>query len=239
MTTERPHRWSDEQLNALVDGELSPADAAALLEQWSAEPALRDRIGQLRLAKELVQHAYAGVAPTPPQHSAAPRPRARLAAAALVLFAGGLVAGWMAREGAVGPTAWTSARVDTQAPASETSHVVVHVSHNDPRQWQAALERTQGLIDATRGSGRTVAIEIVANGPGLDLLRASDSPYAQRLESLRTAYPPLALVACGQTLQKLQDAGVEVRLLPGTRVATSALDEIVLRMQQGWAYVRL
>jgi intracellular sulfur oxidation DsrE/DsrF family protein len=41
------------------------------------------------------------------------------------------------------------------------------------------------------------------------------------------------------TVQKLRDTGADVRLLPGTKVATSALDQIVQRMQQGWAYVRL
>jgi intracellular sulfur oxidation DsrE/DsrF family protein len=53
------------------------------------------------------------------------------------------------------------------------------------------------------------------------------------------AYPELALVACGQTVQKLREAGADARLLPGTVTATSALDQIVLRMQQGWAYVRI
>ena len=40
-------------------------------------------------------------------------------------------------------------------------------------------------------------------------------------------------------MQRLRESGLEVQLLPGTTTATSALDQIVLRMQQGWAYVRI
>jgi intracellular sulfur oxidation DsrE/DsrF family protein len=84
-----------------------------------------------------------------------------------------------------------------------------------------------------------VSVEIVANAGGLDLLREGVSAHAQRLARLRASYPALELVACGQTAQRLRESGADVRLLPGTIVASSALDQIVLRMQQGWAYVRI
>ena len=69
-----------------------------------------------------------------------------------------------------------------------------------------------------------------------DHLRDGVSAHAGRISSLRVVYPGLTLVACGQTVQRLRDSGVEVKLLPGTITAASALDEIVLRLQQGWAY---
>jgi intracellular sulfur oxidation DsrE/DsrF family protein len=40
-------------------------------------------------------------------------------------------------------------------------------------------------------------------------------------------------------VERLREKGIEVRLLPGTRVASSALDQIVTRMGQGWSYVRI
>jgi hypothetical protein len=40
-------------------------------------------------------------------------------------------------------------------------------------------------------------------------------------------------------VERLREKGIEVRLLPGTRVASSALDQIVTRMGQGWSYVRV
>lgn len=79
-----------------------------------------------------------------------------------------------------------------------------------------------------------MGVEAATNGTGLDLLRIAVSRFAQRTEATRAAHLGLTLVACGQTAQKLRESGCDVRLLP----ATSALDQIVLRMQQGWAYVR-
>lgn len=233
---------SDERLNALIDGELSPAETAALLERLSLDEALRDRVGQLKLTRESVRHAYAGVAPPPVTR---PPPRATWRwppFTAFVLFAAGLLMGWLAREGVVGWTGAPGAVAHVPAPAvpqGEPARVILHVSSAAPGLGLATLERAQGLIEAASGSGQSLAIEIVANGPGLDLLREGVSPYATRIESMRASYPALALVACGQTLQKLRDSGVDVRLLPGSVVASSALDQIVMRMQQGWAYVRL
>ena len=53
---------SEERLSALIDGELAPADAEPLLEQMRIDAALRERVAQLRLGKELVRHAYAELA---------------------------------------------------------------------------------------------------------------------------------------------------------------------------------
>lgn len=231
--------WSEERLNSMVDGELSTAETAELLESLAVDAALRERICQIKLAKELVRHAYTGV--VSPHVTPRPQPRARrgLLAAGLGLFAVGLSIGWVVRErgiGSEGPQASARPVAPEQAGSGQ---VILHLSSAGPEQALAVLERAEGLIEATRGSGHAVAIEIVANGPGLDLLRAATSPHASRIEALRTAHTGLTLVACGQTVQKLRDGGADVRLLPGTRIATSALDQVVLRMQQGWTYLRI
>jgi hypothetical protein len=231
--------WSEERLHAMVDGELSSAEAAELLERMAADRALREQVSQIRLAKELVRHAYAGV-DVPGE---TPRPQAGLrrglVVAGLALFSAGLSFGWWARDGAAGAGSRPiSSPAVAQGMALE-GHVVLHLSEAGPGRALAVLERAEGLIEATRGSGKHAAVEIVANGPGLDLLRATTSPHATRIEALRARHPALTLVACGQTLQKLRESGADVRLLPGTQTASSALDQIVTRLQQGWAYVRI
>ncbi len=92
---------------------------------------------------------------------------------------------------------------------------------------------------AAQDSGRTIEVELVANRGGLKMLRSDTSPHADRIARLRAEHPNLALIACGQTIERLRDSGVEVRLLPGTRVVSSALDQIVTRMSEGWNYVRI
>ena len=91
---------------------------------------------------------------------------------------------------------------------------------------------------SARASGRPIAIEILANNTGLDVLRVDVPGPSARLASLRTENPNLTLVACGQTIERLRARGIVVQLLPQTVVATSALDEVVKRIHEGWTYVR-
>jgi uncharacterized protein len=228
---------SEERLNALLDDELSGAEAEALLERLQADPALRERLAQLQLVQRRVRHAYRQLAP-PRQSRSDPGRRVsgpRMAAVA-VLFAAGALAGWF---GHGARTTTSDAAVEVATAATSTDHIVVHLSVAAPDAARAALDRAEGILDAARGSGRSVAVEVVANGGGLDLLREGVSPYADRIAQLRAQHPSLAFIACGQTAQRLREAGVDVRLLPGTVVATSALDEIVRRMQEGWTYLRI
>lgn len=233
---------SDERLGALIDGELTAADAAALLEQLCTDAALRERVSQLQLGKALVRQAYAGVAPPcQPAPVRSGLPPWRAIAAGFVAVGFGASLGWTAREQAatVADPSVQLAEQAVSAPRSPIERVVLHLSSASPAHALAVLERAEGILETARSSSRTVSVAIVASGGGLDLLREGVSAHAGRIAALRARYPGLALVACGQTAQRLRDGGAEVRLLPGAVTATSALDEIVLRMQQGWAYVRI
>jgi intracellular sulfur oxidation DsrE/DsrF family protein len=121
---------------------------------------------------------------------------------------------------------------------ADAVHVILHVGTAAVARSPAVLDRAEGILETGRASGRSLAVEIVANGGGLKLLIENTSAQAARLRAQRAAYPELVLVACGQTVQRLREGGAGVRLLPGTVTASSALDQIVLRMQQGWTYLR-
>jgi hypothetical protein len=60
-----------------------------------------------------------------------------------------------------------------------------------------------------------------------------------RMAALRASYPGLTLVACGQTARRLRDTGIAGRYLPGTTEASSALDAVMNRLQQGWAHMAI
>ncbi|MCB1995684.1 MAG: hypothetical protein H6933_05990 [Burkholderiaceae bacterium] len=236
------HDW---RLQALLDGELAAADAAALLAEVHASPALRERLGELTADRALLRQAYAHA--MPPVPAGAPVRRAAslgverrgLVVAGLALFGLGGVAGLAWRGGASRPGA---ADALAEAPAGEAgtmSAIVLHVGDNDHGQALAALARAEQLLTLARDQGRELSLDVVANRGGLDLLRAAASPDAARVQRLQAAFPALRFVACGQTVDRLRDQGDDVRLLPGTVVASSALDHIVQRLQQGWTYLRV
>ncbi len=236
---------SYDRLNAFVDDELDRFDEARVLDAVQTCPELEQQVCELRLTKHLVRHAY--------QHEASPRSRERarspdvsrwLAAAAVALLAVGAGGGWLAHDWQQGgqqalPGVMASLEgLRGTEPGVASERVVLHVSSAAPDRVVTVLDEAEAMLRRARSSGRAVSVEIVANNSGLDILRADVSPYATRIEALHTQYPNLTLVACGLTLQRLREQGVVVRLLPDTVVATSALDQILQRIHEGWTYVR-
>lgn len=223
------HDISDEQLNAFVDGELDAADRERILAAVAADGELAQRACALRLVKEQVRHAYAEPPAAPSRRDPA-RPWRMLAT--LLLLVGAAGAGWLARDRLADAPQATARKGDT-------AHVILHLATWDSGRADAALGDAEGLLRAARDSGRAIEVELVVNQGGLKLLRADVSPHADRIARLRAEHANLAFIACGQTVERLRERGIEVRLLPGTRVASSALDQIVTRMSQGWNYVRI
>lgn len=219
---------SDAELNAFVDDELDSADRQRVLAAVAADGELAQRTCAMRLAKEQLRLAYAEL---PATSWRSPRPRPWRAFALTLMLVGAALAGWIARD--------QTTTTETLISRGDSAHVILHLAAWDAERARNALDDAEGLLRAARDSGRPIAVELVANRSGLDLLRSDVSPHAQRIAALRDAHPNFELIACGQTVERLRERGIEVRLLPGTRIAGSALDQIVSRMGQGWSYVRI
>lgn len=243
---DRGEAFSDEYLNALVDDQLGCAEQDRVYGALGRSPALRQRLCELRDLKAMVRHAY----PEALCHAAPmrDRPRRRMLtlqslAASLLLLAAGGAGGWLAHGraqaesgGQLASLFRTMQRNDLDvAPA----RYVVHVDTANPVRLKTALDETERLLAGPARNGVRPRVEVIANGPGLDLLRAGVSPYAKRIARLERKYPGLDFTACGRTIRRLRQQGIAVRLLPRTKVATSALDEIIARhLQQHWAYIK-
>ena len=232
-------RISAEMRNAFVDGQLDNPEWERVAAQIEDDAQLREDLDTLRTVKEMVRHAYA--------HPPAPSRRGfgrshqgwRWVAAASVAFA---TAGWF------GHAWWSSVPeldpasayvLREQGAAFDRSHILVHVSTGEREALSRALDEVEDLLRSARKEGRSIEIEVVANRSGLELLKASVSPFAARVAALRTEYGNLRFIACGQTLRRLDAGGHSVALLPGTEIAPSALDQVVKRLQNGWVYVRV
>ena len=239
------HKVSDEMLGAFVDGQVGRAEWAGIAQAVEGDAALREEVCRLRATKELVRHAYA----SPPGAGRLRRRRGNPGWLALVasslLFA---LAGWFGHAEWSRPPVldaasayalsgdWHSLRSDWGS--LENGKVLVHVSSADRAALRSAVDEVEDLLRDAASGGRRLEVAIVANGPGLDLLRADDREFSTRLAALRRDHPSLGFVACGQTVNRRRAAGHAVDLVPGTVVATSALHEVVERLRAGWIYVR-
>jgi intracellular sulfur oxidation DsrE/DsrF family protein len=219
---------SDEQLNAFTDGELEADEENRVFTLSEENPDVDARLCQQRKLKELVQHAYRDV-PEPHRHVAQGRSGKKLLslamAAAALLFVG-VAGGWFASralDAGAQPMATAATQQDTW---------LIHVASSDPLQMQKALARAEELMADSEGR-----VEIVANEGGLDLLRSDLTPYAGQIR--RLAEQDVLFFACNKAIQRLEEQGISVRLVPEANTQYSALDRVVLRMQQGWTYEKI
>jgi intracellular sulfur oxidation DsrE/DsrF family protein len=131
------------------------------------------------------------------------------------------------------------AHLDIRARTNET-RAIFHIVSADPRRIRATLEHVEKLLQRYGESGQKLRIEVVANAEGLNALRADVSPASDQIAHLRQTYANVKFLACGATLARYKrEHGVEATLLPGTMVASSALDQILIRLREGWTYVRI
>lgn len=235
---------SFDRLNAVVDGELDRFEEGRVLDAIQRDPGLARRAGELRAVKELIRHAYRHESPAANRDRTARRRDWRwMTIAAVALVGVGMGAGWTGhawqQRDEDADLARIAVRAATTAQAAAADKVVLHVSSSAPDRVTEVLDDVEGMLHAARARNRPIAIEILANSTGLDVLRADVPGASQRLASLRAENPNLTLVACRQTIERLRERGIVVQLLPETTVATSALDEVVTRIHEGWTYIRI
>ncbi|MDX1487832.1 MAG: hypothetical protein R3268_06515, partial [Acidiferrobacterales bacterium] len=127
-----------------------------------------------------------------------------------------------------------------QGAVGTDTRVLFHVSSTDSARMKATLDEVENVLDLYRQAGQQVRVEVLSNGPGLNLLRAATSPYPERIERMMRAYKNLTFVACQNTIDRLRrEEGIQARLLPGTTVTESGVAEILRRQQQGWNYIQI
>lgn len=115
--------------------------------------------------------------------------------------------------------------------AAPANKVVIQVSDNDPSKWNLALNNAKNL--QTDLGASNVAVEVVAYGPGIAMLKA-DSVVGNRIgEALGTG---VKVVACENTMRNQKLAKDD--MLAGIGYVPAGVVEIMQRQQQGWTYLR-
>lgn len=116
-------------------------------------------------------------------------------------------------------------------PARQKTQVVLQVSDSDPAKWNLALNNARNA-QVDLGADK-VDIEIVAYGPGINMLKF-DAVTANRVgEAVKNG---VKIVACENTMtaQKI----VKADMHPAVTYVPAGVVHIMQRQHQGWAYVR-
>ena len=118
-----------------------------------------------------------------------------------------------------------------RAAPKAKQHLVIQVSDADPGKWQLALNNARN-VQAELGKDN-VEIEIVAYGPGLDMLKA-ESKVAGGLAAALDA--SVGLIACENTMQNRHVSRDD--MYAGIRYVSAGVTHIMKRQGEGWAYIR-
>jgi intracellular sulfur oxidation DsrE/DsrF family protein len=232
-------------LDAFVDGELAADERAQALTRLEMDATFKAEACELRTLKERVKGAYAEVPLTPEIFShRSPRLRSGFsqALAAGLLLVLGVGSGWLAHDFSTAspkfdrlaalPDAYQAIALSERI---DRDKIILHLDSGDTGRLGNALD----LADKLLAKQPNARIELVVNSYGLDLLRADVTPLARRIEAMARRHANLSFVACGQTVARLRRDGVKVALLPVAHTASSAINEIMTRMGQGWVYVKV
>ena len=228
---------SEEQLNAFVDGELDSEERSCLFDEAEQSAELDQRLCQQRKLKELVKHAYRDV-PEPRRLLTGHRTRSSmlgLATAASMLLILGVTAGQLLPrffDQDLRPGGLTA---NAQAVA-DVENYILHVVSGEPEKMKFALQQARELLDSA-GPDNPRRIEIVANERGLALLRSDVTPFSDEIRVL--AHENVVFYACSKAIERLEEKGIEVRLVPEAIPGYTALDRVVERLQGGWQYRKL
>jgi intracellular sulfur oxidation DsrE/DsrF family protein len=107
---------------------------------------------------------------------------------------------------------------------------VFQVSDADPAKWNLTLSN---VANAQEALGKEAEIEIVAFGPGIDMLK-KDSPVATRVAD--ALHAGVRIVACQNTMRSRKLTPAD--MLPDLGYVPSGVVEIMQREREGYAYLR-
>jgi intracellular sulfur oxidation DsrE/DsrF family protein len=231
---------SEEQLNAFVDGELASEEISILLNKTEQSAELDQRICKQRKLKEYIKHAYSEVPEStrPLSVRRIPDSLLGLALVATLLLVLGAVTGmllhrYIEHEPMSGGYA---AAVDSQRAVAVSENYILHVASGDPQKMKFALQEAKALLSSA-GNGSQRKVEVVANEQGLDLLRSDVTQFKDEISYL--ASEKVIFYACSKTIQRLEEKGIVVKLVPEAIPGYTALDRVVLRMNEGWKYIKI
>ena len=232
----------DLMLAAFVDGQLDPANCDSVLTAVEKDADTRERLYQVRRAKDLIKIGFEHLEAPVHTRSASKRgfsvgSGVGIAASLLVLalgFGSGVL-GYYCSERLADDSGNPPALAITPHPHKD--RVVLHISESNPKQFDAALNYIEEFLDKNRTDSSQV--EVIANSGGLDLMRTDTSPVKQRVIAMMRKHDNVHFIACANGLRNLHKRGIDAPIIQDIDTDKTAIDHIIGRLHAGWTYVKV
>lgn len=250
-------QFSEEHLNAFIDGELDALEKNDVFEVLNNDNGLHQQACELRQLGELVRHAYE----KPPEiekYRKSDTSRGGTwgrAAAAMLLLGLGTTLGWFGHQQSQPQVAsdisamywdehnaFQNTDLSLVTSAQHSKKIIVHLNTSSADNFEKALDTAEQLMKTYADSDMGAEIEVVANASAVKMLRTDYSPHADRVRELQDRYLNLTFLACKDAMdhvRELEDLKTDVSLLPDVDVTPSALEHILNRLSEGWVYLNV
>lgn len=126
-----------------------------------------------------------------------------------------------------------------EKPASH--HIVIQVSQSDPERMNLALNNTSSAIEYYRSKGESAEVEIVAYGPGLNMLREDKSPVKDRIKQLKASDigSQIKFSGCHNTQMSMEkQEGHPIPIVPEATIVPAGVVRLTQLEERGWSYIR-
>lgn len=120
---------------------------------------------------------------------------------------------------------------NASAQQAAVNKVVIQVSDNDPKKWNLALNNAQN-VQQDLGKDN-VAVEIVAYGPGLPMLKMDSEAGARIADAMGAG---VKVVACENTMRKTHLTKED--MLPNLSYVKSGVPYLMKKQAEGYSYIR-
>ena len=110
-------------------------------------------------------------------------------------------------------------------------HVVIEVTSSDSLVWKGVMNNVKHLKERW---GDSLQIEVVAHGPGIDMLVTTKTTEQKKIAGLKEM--GVAFFACENTM-RAKNLSKEL-IIPDAGFVPSGVVEIVMKQEQGWSYLK-
>jgi len=119
-------------------------------------------------------------------------------------------------------------------------HVVIQIDQNDPELMNLVLNNAKNVLQYYGDKKEDVQIEIVAYGPGLNMLRDDTSPVKDRIKDMaEDSHSKIAFAACNNTKQAMEKReGHPITIIPQASIVPSGVVRVMQLEEQGYSYVK-
>lgn len=120
---------------------------------------------------------------------------------------------------------------NNQPGGSPVHRIIMHLSTDDTIAWKGMMKNIKNL---KAGWGDKVMIEVVANGPGIEFLMKGKTTQQESIAYFKSQ--GVEFMGCENTLI---DRNIpKSMIIPEAGFVKMGVGEIIMKQEQGWAYIK-